>query len=122
MPEISIVWDDESRADPEEIRLPAVWAICRTCGGDGHHSRHLGAFTREDMDEQGPEFMEDYIAGHYDKTCETCNGSGKVKRANEAAMTPAQLKLWRDHQRGEAEDRAAERSERFMYGPNDWGV
>lgn len=28
---------------------------------------------------EDPEFTEDYMAGRYDRTCDMCGGSGKVK-------------------------------------------
>ena len=55
--------------DGSEIELPSKWTICRHCQGEGTSSAYLGAFTRDDMDEAGPEFLEDYMAGRYDRAC-----------------------------------------------------
>lgn len=68
-----------------ELSVPAKWEICRTCEGHGASSAYLGAFTRDDFDDEGPEFVEDYIAGNYDRACDECHGSGKVIVADEAA-------------------------------------
>lgn len=56
------------------------WAICSTCKGEGSSSAYLGAFTREDMDNLGDDFLDDYVHGAYNRPCEACNGTGKVKR------------------------------------------
>lgn len=51
---------------------------CSTCNGKGRvGSTYLGTFTQESMAEQ---FIEDYLAGHYDQPCETCGGTGKVTK------------------------------------------
>lgn len=60
------------------IRVPAVWAICDTCSGNGTSSAYLGAFTSDDLAELGHEFCEDYTAGRYDRACPDCDGTGKV--------------------------------------------
>lgn len=70
-------WDDKV-----EYKLPARWVICGDCDGSG--KTYLGwaaseqpALTYDDFYEEGPEFMEDYFAGRYDRTCPCCHGSGK---------------------------------------------
>ena len=74
-----------------EVAVPALWQICHYCQGAGKSSSHLGAFSRDEMDEQGPEFLEDYLAGMYDKSCDNCSGSGKVLVIDEVACrTPEQ--------------------------------
>lgn len=50
------------------------YQVCPTCEGEGQSSAYLGAFTASEMEEQGPEFMEDYIAGRYDRPCDECQG------------------------------------------------
>jgi DnaJ-class molecular chaperone len=50
--------------------------ICPTCQGDGSHAQHLGEIRRDDWSD---EEFDDYMAGGYDQTCETCQGSGKVR-------------------------------------------
>lgn len=48
--------------------------VCPECRGTGSSSAYLGAFTSEDMHEQGQDFMDDYISGAYDRKCDECNG------------------------------------------------
>lgn len=98
----------------EEKVLPSKWAICPTCDGDGKHSHALGAFTREDMDYEGPDFMEDYMNGAYDQTCDVCNGSGKIRVLDENACSKEDLEAYTKWERDEAEFQAICRSERMM--------
>lgn len=72
-------------SDGDEVvaDFPAEWEICGDCRGDG--KTYLGwaakdqpAFTSQDFYEEGPDFVEDYFAGNYDRECPECRGSGKV--------------------------------------------
>jgi hypothetical protein len=65
--------------DGSEIELPFVWVICGACAGHGKSSGYLGAYTRDDLDEAGPDFREEYFGGGYDRTCEPCDGLGRVR-------------------------------------------
>lgn len=97
--------------------LPGGWAICPDCNGHGGSSAYLGAFTREDMDED-PEFFEDYMAGRYDRPCPNCNG-GKVWIVAVARCTFSQkreLVEARRRCRWAAESRAEMRRESMMLG------
>lgn len=107
----SIIDDDGGRRE-----LPFFWAICGQCQGEGKSSAYLGAFTSERMDEAGPEFREDYISSAYDRTCETCGGSGKVKVVDQKRMTRADAATYTEQQQDEAEARAVERQERLFEG------
>lgn len=71
--------------------LPHKWIICDHCNGEGRSSAYLGAFTNEDMGED-QEFFEDYMAGHYDRTCEYCKGSGKIKVIDKDKCNASDLK------------------------------
>jgi hypothetical protein len=101
----------DAEGNEREVRVPARYVICTHCRGTGMSSSHLGAFTRDEMDEQGPEFLEDYMAGVYDKPCHECEG-GKVllvdRAAIEARGTQAQRAAlaWQDEDDSEC---AAER-------------
>lgn len=73
----------EAAGVPEHEPPPdtSPWMICPTCRGDGKHSQHLGAITQEDRDRDwDPDAWQDYLDGVYDKTCETCGGSGKIRQ------------------------------------------
>lgn len=97
------------------VNLPAAYHICAHCRGTGKSSSYLGAFSRDEMDEQGPEFVDDYIAGHYDRPCDDCQGTGKVLLIDEARCTSDEHKkalAWvRDQQEQMAECDAIVRAE-----------
>jgi DnaJ-class molecular chaperone len=98
----------------ETHRLLALWEICGACEGHGRSSAYLGAFTCDDMDEAGPEFMEDYMAGHYDRSCEHCNGAGKISVIDRDRAPAAILAKIDEAAREEAEYQAMVRAERRM--------
>ena len=50
------------------------YIVCPLCRGSGTQTLHGRAFTRGEMDEQGPEFLEDYLEGVYDHPCDHCKG------------------------------------------------
>ena len=66
--------------------MTATWAgesvavkfeVCATCDGRGEYvnpSIDSHGIGREEMDELGPEFMDDYRSGMYNITCATCDG------------------------------------------------
>lgn len=99
--------------DDEEIELPFKWQICSSCDGHGKSSAYLGAYTSSEMDEAGPEFFDDYMAGRYDRPCEHCEG-GKVKVADYSQMTKKQISLYREQVREDREFAALCRAERAM--------
>jgi hypothetical protein len=70
------------------------------------------------MDEQGREFLEDYMAGHYDRTCERCGGAGKIKVPDRQRMTKVQRKEWDAKCQADAECYSERMWERRMLG--DW--
>ena len=58
--------------------FPVHFEVCTTCEGRGSYvnpSIDSHGISREEMDENGPEFMEDYFSGMYDITCEHCRGN-----------------------------------------------
>lgn len=105
-----IITDDQG----EPVELPSKWAICHACSGHGASSAYLGAYTRDEMDQQGPDFLEDYMAGVYDRTCDDCDGSGKVQVPDFARMTAEQKRLLEEHERFEDEFAAEAEAERRM--------
>jgi RecJ-like exonuclease len=100
--------------DGSEVALPSKWVICSACDGHGKSSAYLGAYTQDEMDQQGPEFFEEYISGGYDRTCGACDGSGKVQVADHSKMTKAQRRELRQQQDAEDYCRAEEEAERRM--------
>lgn len=94
-------------------RIPFVWEICDSCGGSGGHSRHLGAFTTDEIAEWSDEFEEGYLSGSFDKTCEACAGTGKVRVIDEEVL-PVDVREWIEGYRDDAYwDAAAIKSERL---------
>ena len=69
-------YDEATDTETEEVvEIPTVWAICDVCKGDGKSSAYLGVISEEDMDDT--EWMDDYMAGRFDRPCVACTG-GKV--------------------------------------------
>jgi hypothetical protein len=89
----------EEDGDPVN-EIPCRWAVCSQCDGTGTSSAYLGAFTREDMDEMGEEFMDEYMKGAYDRPCPVCKGKRLTAVPfEEEHMNPAQraaLKVYRE--------------------------
>lgn len=106
-PTLTITHDDD-----DETPLPFKWEICGRCDGHGKHCGHLGAITQEQMDDNGPDFFDDYMAGIYDKTCEACEGDGKVAVVDRAKMPKEQLADWDLQCKIDREMRAEEEAER----------
>jgi len=107
------LWD-ESVGDSVVHTLPAQWVICDSCKGEGGTSKHLGAFSRDDIDELGDEWLEDYVAGAFDRPCEDCKGSGKVLtyRDGREHYTDEQYRIMLAHMEQEAERVAEEYQDR----------
>lgn len=114
MNKLTFTYTDHEGSETE-ITVPATWEICTDCRGNGGSSAYLGAFTREEWDEEGHEWQEDYLAGHYDRPCEHCRGSGKVLVIDREHADPADVKRYDEHMRHLAEmaaqDRALARAE-----------
>ncbi len=73
------------------VFLPTKIVVCHRCGGRGVHDCWEGGMTRDEMDEQGPEFFDDYMAGVYDKVCDVCHGRNVEKVVDEEACDPVLL-------------------------------
>jgi hypothetical protein len=73
-----------------ETQLPGRWCICGQCEGRGTSSAYLGAFTASEWAEQDDDFKDEYIRGGYDRSCDECNGSGKVWSIDYKKCTPEQ--------------------------------
>lgn len=56
--------------------FPAKWQVCHICEGRGKHvnpSIDCNGLSKEDFD-RDPDFMEEYLSGVYDITCNNCRG------------------------------------------------
>jgi DnaJ-class molecular chaperone len=124
---IEITLGDEDQGEESRVvSLPTKFKVCPTCEGRGKHCQHLGAFTQDEMDEHGPDFREDYMAGVYDKTCETCDGQRVVAVVDRDAIAVSRnpdftmaLEQYDREQEADREWRAEQEAEmRYCYGPN----
>jgi hypothetical protein len=104
------IYDD----DGEPIALPYKWEICSQCSGEGRSSAYLGAFTWDELREQGDEFIEDYFAGNYDRACDCCGGSGKITVADYGKMTEDQVKAYEQKLQDDYEYESMRRAEMRM--------
>lgn len=108
--DITTVTTDEG----EEISLPTKYEVCPQCEGHGTSSAYLGAFTQSEWQEQDEEFRVDYMAGRYDRTCETCKGLRVVEVVDQGRLTPEQKKLYEEAVEDERQYRAICEAERRM--------
>jgi len=87
------VYGDEG----EDIIVPACYEVCNRCNGTGKHTNPSidgHGITREEMDELGPEFEEDYFSGAYDVPCHECNGRRVVLVPDEQRATEEQMEAF----------------------------
>ncbi len=110
--------DDIEAGKPFEMELPAEWAICGACRGNGTELVEglKGADVTEDLRED-PDFAEDYWGGKYDTHCSCCHGTGKVLEVVEDRLNPVQkafLEEVYEYQSEAARDRANDRYTRWM--------
>lgn len=79
--------DDNIEYDEDGEEIPrkdtSAWMICPVCEGEGHHAKELGSFTMSEFHEcfDDEESRERYFAGEYDKVCNVCHGSGKIRES-----------------------------------------
>lgn len=103
--------------DGDEIELPTRWEICPDCRGEGARAFGGEAFTGSEWAEachDDPDFAEDYMRGTYDRTCDDCGGSGKIKVVDHDRLTPEQAKAWDEQCQDLREMREEEAMERRM--------
>ena len=89
--------------DEMQVGFPAEYVVCGDCRGTG--KTYLGwsagdqpAFTQEDFAEEGPEFVEDYFSGSYDRQCPECKGENVVLEIVERLFTEEQKLFWKLYQ------------------------
>lgn len=101
--------------DGNEVTLPTRWAICPECDGHGKSSAYLGAITADDRERDwSEEEFDEYLRGGYDRRCDACEGSGKVKEVDWRRLSNAEREVWRAKCEEEAAYRAECRLERMM--------
>lgn len=106
------IYDDDAQT---EIKLPTRWEICGSCNGEGTTSRHVecdgGGFTGSEWADLDDDFKDDYLAGRFDRACDECSGSGKVKVPDFDRLTPEQRAAWEEQEDERAECDAIQRAE-----------
>lgn len=108
---------DKTLPDLVEIEVPSQIKICGACSGEGKSSAYLGAFSGRRLEEAraDTEFWEDYMNGQYDRICETCDGSGRV-RVPIDQLPEFIAKAIQDADDADAESAAERRAEYMMSG------
>ncbi len=67
---------DDEDGNEEEFEVPFKYEVCGICDGKGTHvnpSVDCDGLTAEDFAED-PGFLEDYMSGCFDQTCNACGG------------------------------------------------
>lgn len=70
---IEFTYTDDEGCE-HEASLAGKYEVCDRCQGKGSHDCWNGGMTRDEMDEQGPDFFEEYMRGDYDRVCVECEG------------------------------------------------
>lgn len=106
----------------DEHELPAVWAICSRCEGEGKHVNPNvdghGISAEEWEQEWDKESREGYFRGDYDVTCEARCKDGKVLEvAGDDQLSPEQqlfAKRYAEQLEERAQSDAEDRHTRYM--------
>lgn len=97
-----------------KCRIVYEWEICDSCRGNGHHSRHLGVISYEQWNEWSNEDQDFYMRGGYDKNCDRCDGSGKIKEIDMESLPEDVQKFIEEYYKEASESIAIRRSEMYM--------
>ncbi len=89
------------------------YVICHVCEGHGmmDNPAFSNGITSSEWQEWGDEDKESYMSGAYDVTCTCCNGSGKLRVPNVAALTFAEKRELVEKRRERREVRESYRIE-----------
>lgn len=94
------------------------FVACPRCEGRGTHVNPAvdgNGISREEMDELGDDFLEDYLGGVYDVACEECHGERVVPRCAEpTCYEPAERDQSHCYDHATDDERAAV-DERYEY-------
>jgi hypothetical protein len=86
----------DENGDEHEIELPIRMEVCEDCRGHGTRVNPAidgNGLSADDFAED-PDFAEDYWAGRYDITCETCKGLRVVPEVDREKADPEDLALF----------------------------
>ena len=114
-------YDEDQDGIEIEEKLPCIAEVCGTCNGKGTHvnpSIDAQGLTREDFDNNDPDFQENYFSGAYDVACYECRGNKVVAAPRDrATLNDAQKAIydkWEAWEVSEAEYAAECEQERRM--------
>lgn len=96
----------------EEVDVAIRFEVCQCCDGKGKYVNpniDRQGLSREDLDAD-PDFAESYMEGHYDITCEECQG----QRVVPVCLDPKILERLNEQARSRYEMRAEQEAERKM--------
>jgi len=105
---VDLYYDDRE----EQVTVPIEFEVCPVCCGKGGHvnpSIDCGGLTAEDFAED-PDFLEEYMGGTYDQTCNLCRGERVVPVCKDDAVN----KKLEEQATANAEFRAEQAAERRM--------
>ena len=111
--------DEDGPENWKNVEISAIYEVCSSCRGDGKSSAYLGAYTQSEMDEMGDDFLHDYMAGAYDKTCTECYGNRVVLVPDRENANPDLLKKYdADADEKYATEQMYRMEMEAEYGPN----
>ena len=113
-PQITVFNDDG-----DELSIPSRFEVCPRCRGTGSHVNPAidgNGLSAEDIDDAGPEFLDDYLGGVYDVQCYQCEGTRVVAVPDLERCSDAEREAWERHERSLDELRREERAERMAEG------
>lgn len=115
---ITVYLTDESGEEYESV-LPVRFEVCDNCQGKGTHvNRAIDGNGLSPELAEDPEFMEGYMSGVYDVSCDECKGKRVVALPDESRCSPEQLQAYNEECQARYEVEAESRAEmRAMYGP-----
>lgn len=98
------------------VKLPTRMEVCGRCDGRGTHVHpDLSVVTQSDREDWADDdFMEGYMRGRYDVSCEECHGRNVVEVVDEHSADPNVFKDWLDWLDSYYETEAIYRMERAM--------
>ncbi len=105
--------DDPETGEPLEKELPLEWRVCGVCRGEGKHvnpSIDAGGISATEFYED-PEFVDDYMSGAFDVTCNACGGRTTVPGVDWSQLSDADAEAYRKQLDEEAADLACQRAE-----------
>lgn len=98
----------------EVLTLATERVVCPRCHGNGVHDAWDNGMTGDEMAEQGPEFIEDYMSGVYDVQCTECKGRNVVDEVDRNHNTASALDKYDAHMQAIYELDAMYESERRL--------